>query len=117
MIEEWDFSGVDFDGLHPAECLLLEAKHGYDGFLETDDWSAGGRPSLQDWVKNLPSNPFDRMVTQAAQQHRTVKPLHPDVRLKWVFSSQETKVFVYEIFLGRGWWEIEPEHRPFSTER
>lgn len=70
MIEEWNFMGVDFDGLHPAECHLYEAKHGYDGFLEQKDWSAGGRPELQDWAENA----FEKMLQQADRQRTVVAP-------------------------------------------
>jgi len=114
MIEEWNFSGVDFDGLHPAECLLFEVKHGYDGFLETNDWNAGGRPNINPnmpWAKDI----FKRMVDQARRQHTVVAPLHPEVRLTWVFSSMETQVFVYQKFLDKGLWLIEPEHRPWNA--
>lgn len=33
MIHEWNWQGVDFDGLHPGACDIYEAKHGYEGFF------------------------------------------------------------------------------------
>ena len=113
MIEEWNFSGVDFDGLHPAECLLFEAKHGYDGFLETNDWSASGRPEPRRWAMSA----FDRMINQAGNQHAVVAPHYPEVRLTWVFSSMITKLYVFQRFLDRNWVPpINAEVRPFTQD-
>ena len=39
FIIEWEFNGREFDGFVSAECLLKEAKGGYDRFF--DEW---GRP-------------------------------------------------------------------------
>ncbi len=115
-IVEWHFMGVDFDGLHPAECHLYEAKHGYDGLLQQDDWSAAGRPKLQDWVeRSQKAKFFEKMADQARRQASVVAPLYPDVRLTWVFSSMITKLYVYEIFLkGRMVPPIDAEVRPFK---
>lgn len=111
MIEEWNFMGVDFDGLHPAECHLYEAKHGYDGFLQQDDWSAEGRPKPRArWAEG----PFKTMLEQADRQSAVVTPHYPDVRLTWVFSSMMTKLYVFEIFLDNGFVPpIDAEVRPF----
>lgn len=106
--------GVDFDGLHMAECHLYEAKHGYDGFLRQDDWSAGGRPELQDWAEEAAKGLFERMINQARRQSAVVAPHYPDVRLTWVFSSMATKLYVFEIFLKRRMVPpIDAEVRPF----
>ena len=109
-IDEWSFSRVDFDGLHPAECLLYETKHGHDNFLEQRDWSAGGRPVPQPWAMQA----FATITAQAGRQHAVISPHHPDVRLKWVFSESITSVYVYQIFINSGWWRIEREYRPFA---
>ena len=58
-IEEWEFGGVTYDCLHPTECLLIETKHGYDGFLEQKDWSASGRPQLKKWANKAEIDVFD----------------------------------------------------------
>lgn len=111
LIEEWKFMGEDFDGLHPTECHLYEAKHGYDGFLRQDDWSAGGRPKPRGrWA----DGPFEKMLEQAERQSAVVAPHYPDVRLTWVFSSMMTKLYVFQIFLDEGLAPpIDAEVRPF----
>lgn len=114
QIGEWDWLGVIFDGLHPSECHLFEAKHGYDGFLKQDDWNAEGRPGLQDWA----SNAFDKIIDQADRQHAVVVSHYPNVRLTWVFSSMITKLYVFQRFIDNGWVPpIEAEVRPFEQER
>lgn len=113
QIGEWDWLGVNFDGLHPAQCHLYEAKHGYEGFLKHDDSSAGGRPKLQDWAGNA----FDKILDQARRQHTVVKPHYPKVHLTWVFSSITTKLYLYERFSDNGWVPtIDDEVRPFTKE-
>ncbi|MFV0332837.1 MAG: Tox-REase-5 domain-containing protein [Tropicimonas sp.] len=113
LIEEWSFEGVDFDGLHPTECHLYEAKHGYDGFLE-DDW-AEGVPKLRKWAVLSARHIFDDMRDQARRQSVVVKPHYPDVKLTWVFSSMVTKLYVFNIFLNsRMVPPIDDEVRPFE---
>ncbi|WCR06369.1 Tox-REase-5 domain-containing protein [Paracoccus fistulariae] len=102
--------GVDFDGLHMAECHLYEAKHGYDGFLRQDDWSAGGRPEPHLWARGA----FDSMFDQARRQQILVLPNYPDVRLTWVFSNMMTKLYVFQRFIDEAWVPpIDAEVRPF----
>ncbi len=109
--------GVNFDGLHPAECHLYEAKHGYEGFLKQDDWSAEGRPELQDWFARSGSTVFKDMIKQADRQQAVVAPHSPEVRLTWVFSSMMTKLYVYELFLERRFAPtIEAAVRPFINK-
>lgn len=109
LIEEWQFGGSDFDGLHPAMCRLFETKHGYDGFLD-DDFSAGGRPVPKPWAMGA----FTRMVNQGRAQRGAVLPHWPEATLVWVFSHMITKLYVFEIFLTNGWVPpIEAEVRPF----
>lgn len=114
-IGEWNFMGVDFDGLHMADCHLYEAKHGYDGFLRQDDWSSEGRPKVQDWVeRSQKATVFEVILDQARRQVAVVAPHYPDVRLTWVFSSMMTKLYVFEIFLNRRMVPpIDAEVRPF----
>ena len=99
LIEEWAFSGVTFDGLHPSDCHLYEAKHGYDGFLDQDDWRPGGRPMLREWAQRSNSRVFDNMYRQARKQRDAVFPHYPKVRLTWVFSSMTTRLYVFDVFL------------------
>jgi hypothetical protein len=109
-IGEWNFSGVDFDGLHPSECLLIEAKGNHDHLLTQDDWSPSGRPFRQPWATNA----FARISKQSNSQHAAVVPHWPKVRLKWVFQTIMTKLYVAELFLQEGKVIIETEHRPFE---
>lgn len=120
LIEEWQFSTVDFDGLHPAECLLLETKHGYDGFLKdsyarTERWEYGS-PQLHDWAlrADIQRTVFDPMIRQGRRQHGAVMPHYGDVSLKWVFSHPRTSLYVGAMFLENipGWYH-EMEVRPF----
>ena len=114
-IQEWNFSGVDFDGLHPTECHLYEAKHGYDGFLE-DDW-ANGVPKLRRWVRNSKNfDTFDRFVKQAQRQHNAVVPHFGEVYLTWVFSHMITQLYVGDLLSEKveGWYH-EMEERPWES--
>jgi hypothetical protein len=114
-IEEWSFAGVEFDGLDAAQCHLYEAKHGYDGFLRTEDWSANGRPTLQPWYDRSDIMVFEEMYTEAENQARAVSQHYPNAKLTWVFSSGTTQVFVFEAFLDRGLVPpIESKLEPFS---
>jgi len=115
MIEEWTFSGVDFDGLHPTECLLFEAKHGYDGFLEMNDWTASGRPVLKGWIIASGSDPFKNARDQSRRHNAVVAPHWPDLRIKWVFSQLITLIFLQQYFLDSGFVIIDTEHRPWTT--
>ncbi|WP_319799795.1 Tox-REase-5 domain-containing protein [Roseobacter weihaiensis] len=105
QIEEWVFSVVDFDGLHPAACHLYEAKHGYERFLE-DDWG-GGAPKLRRWIQNSKGfDAFDRIVTQGRNQHTAVAPHFGEVELTWVFSHMITRLYVGDLLLREveGWY-------------
>ena len=114
IINEWHFSGIDFDGLHPAECLLFEAKHGYDDFLVQDDWSARGRPKLNPdtpWGRGI----LDRIEDRAEAKWGVCAPHYPEVRLKYVFSHSITRLYFSTRFRGLGLIHIETEHRPWSS--
>jgi hypothetical protein len=56
FIIEWEFNGREFDGFVSAECLLKEAKGGYDRFF--DEWGRPkklvGLPSRRDDGSNEP---------------------------------------------------------------
>lgn len=106
QIGEWLFSGVKFDGLHPVECHLYEAKHGYDGFLEQRDWSAQGGPQLKRWARIAEVEVFETMVVQAERQHLVVAPHFGEVHLTWVFSHMITRLYVGRLLLSgvSGWY-------------
>lgn len=109
LIQEWLIGSVRFDGMHPAECLLIEAKHGYDGFLDHSDSTPDGRPAPLVWAKGV----FRKFLIEADAQNNLVFPHHPTARLRWVFSNQTTMIYVSEIFLRQRMWNIEVEWRPF----
>lgn len=110
-IIEWHY-GVDFDGLDPDECLLYEAKHGYDSYLVQDDWRASGRPEISpkaDFADML----FRRIVVRAGVQIAIVAA-HPEARLRYVFSESSTHVFLGKLLIEAGHFKIETEHRPWG---
>lgn len=115
-IEEWRFGAVEFDGLHPANCHLYEAKHGYDGFLVQNEWGIGGVPELQDWAERakIQNSVFSPMIREGANQHFQVSPYYGEVSLTWVFSHMITRLYVGRLLLDTvpGWYH-EMEVRPF----
>ena len=119
LIEEWQFSGPKFDGIHPEKCQLFEAKHGYDGFLEasytpTERWPHG-RPILKEWAakSGVWNNTFEPIIKQAKRQFTAVYP-HFEVDLAWVFSEQITSTYVMmEIYQAGVDWSYDWEVRPF----
>ena len=121
MIEEWRFNGVDFDGLHPTECHLYEAKHGYDGFLEDSytptEQQPYGTPQLREWADaaGIYESVFVPMLRQARRQHLAVSPHFGDVALTWVFSHMITRLYVGALlFEDISGWYHELEVRPFQ---
>lgn len=116
LIGDWLFSEIKFDGLHPVECHLYEAKHGYDGFLE-DDWAAGV-PKLRGWAiaAGVQDNVFAPIVEQAGRQHAAVFPHFGEVYLTWVFSHMITRLYVGDLVLEDvvGWYH-EMEVRPWES--
>ncbi|MEJ6404611.1 Tox-REase-5 domain-containing protein [Yoonia sp. 2307UL14-13] len=122
-IQEWEWKGIDFDALHPTECHLYEAKHGYNGFLRhsdvpTPEWEHGV-PELQEWAtrKGGTLQAFRRMVIQGRNQHLAVAPHNGEVHLTWVFSHGITRTYVGALFLTEidGWYH-EMEVKPFGGQ-
>lgn len=113
-IGEWSWAGIDFDGLHPMECQLFEVKLGYDGFLQQKDWSPDGRPVIREWYRRVGGQAFNIMEAQARRHTRVVLPHYPKVRITWVFSSELTKLYMFQIFLNRRYVPpIDAEVRPY----
>lgn len=113
QIEEWNFSGIDFEGLHPAFCHLFEAKHGYDNFLD-EHWD-GTPPTLKDWARAADIQVFAIFVVQGTAQHGAVSPHYGEVKLTWIFSSMVTRLHVGSLFLASiPTWYHEMEVRPFG---
>ncbi|HFF4695846.1 TPA: Tox-REase-5 domain-containing protein [Acinetobacter baumannii] len=78
-VQEWAVSGVEFDGLWPMECILVEAKGRYAQFLH-------GKPDF------LRDDIFNKMLAEAASQ-KLVKDRFKKAKLSWYFYEQETKVY------------------------
>lgn len=74
-IDEWVFNGREFDGFVSAECLLKEAKGGYDQFF--DEW---GRPKKW-WTSNVVG-----MIEQIGSQSVVAMP-RPPIRLEWFWQE------------------------------
>jgi hypothetical protein len=79
QIQEWNVSGVSFDGLWPMECILVEAKGRYAQFLE-------GKPIF------MKREIFKKMQAEALSQ-KAVKDTFKSAKLSWYFYEQETKLF------------------------
>lgn len=75
FIDEWEFNGRDFDGFVSADCLLKEAKAGYDRFF--DEW---GRPKKW-WAYNV-----DEMIGKILDQSKDAVP-RPPIRLEWFWQE------------------------------
>ncbi|HEC0039568.1 TPA: hypothetical protein R1Q66_001964 [Acinetobacter baumannii] len=78
QIQEWNVSGVSFDGLWPMECILVEAKGRYAQFLD---------PKMHKFIKK---NVFNLMYKEAEGQ-RTVVLMLKGAKLQWYFYEKETK--------------------------
>lgn len=76
FIMEWDFAGTKFDGFVSAQCLLQDAKAGYDKFFNI--WDAFDYP-FQKIV-------FEKMTDDAVVQNNKAVP-KPPVQLRWYFQE------------------------------
>jgi Restriction endonuclease fold toxin 5 len=80
QIEEWMFSGVSFDGLHPSRCQLIEAKGRY-GFAFSNPNAVEPLPS--DWAKSI----FDDMKAEFRRQYYALTPYGVQTELLWVLHT------------------------------
>ena len=87
FIMEWNFNGVKFDGFFSGQCLLKEAKGGYDRFF--DEW---GVP-LEWWAYNV-----TEMLDEVRRQSLAAIP-RPPVRLEW-FSQEPVSYRYFSKVLG-----------------
>jgi Restriction endonuclease fold toxin 5 len=76
FIMEWTFNGIEFDGFVSAQCLLQEAKAGYDQFF--DMWG-GFKYDFQERI-------FIDMEDDAIKQNQAAVP-KPPVQLRWYFQE------------------------------
>lgn len=75
FIMEWVYNGREFDGFISAECLLKEAKGGYDKFF--NDW---GQPE-EWWAYNVKD-----LIDQMSGQNLDAMP-RPPIRLEWFWQE------------------------------
>ena len=82
----------EFDGFKPAECLLMEAKAGYDQFF------SGPGEFEYDFKKRI----IHDMVGQVGLQNKAAQP-RPPVKLHWYFMEPWTYAYLKPMF-----FEISP---------
>jgi hypothetical protein len=75
FITEWLYNGVEFDGFDLSQCLLKEAKAGYDQFFT--EW---GEPKAW-WAHNV-----EGFVAQIRLQDSAATP-NPPVNLEWYWQE------------------------------
>ncbi|QBP75869.1 hypothetical protein E2K99_13010 [Herbaspirillum huttiense] len=92
FLTEWKYDKREFDGFKPAECLLMEAKAGYDQFF------SGPGEFEYDFQKRI----IHDMVGQARLQNIAAQP-RPPVKLHWYFMEPWTYAYLKPMF-----FEISP---------
>jgi Restriction endonuclease fold toxin 5 len=80
QIEEWMFSGVSFDGLHPSRCQLIEAKGRY-GFLFVNP--NGLRPDVHPWADGA----VRTLKAEFQRQYYALTPYGTKTELLWVIHT------------------------------
>lgn len=99
-LTEWAFNGVSFDGFVSGQCLLKEAKAGYDQFF--DQWGGFKYPFQQ--------KIFEKMTNQAVSQNNAAIP-KPPTQLQWNFMEPTSYRYMSKV-LSRATPEIEVLYRP-----
>lgn len=100
FIMEWTFNGIEFDGFVSSQCLLQEAKAGYDQFF--DEWGE----FRYDFQRDI----FIDMMTDAIRQNVAAVP-KPPVQLRWYFQELVSYRYMQKI-LQRATPEIEVLFQP-----
>lgn len=100
FIMEWAFNGVVFDGFVSGQCLLQDAKAGYDQFF--DEWGEF-RYDFQERI-------FLGMVNDADKQNRAAAP-KPPVQLRWYFQEPVSYRYMQKI-LSKSAPQIETVYQP-----
>ncbi|WP_299540855.1 Tox-REase-5 domain-containing protein [uncultured Herbaspirillum sp.] len=88
FLTEWKYDKREFDGFKPVECLLMEAKAGYDQFF------SGPGEFEYDFKKRI----IHDMVGQARLQNIAAQP-RPPVKLHWYFMEPWTYAYLKPLFL------------------
>lgn len=100
FIMEWEFAGTKFDGFVSAECLLQDAKGGYDKFF--NQWRGFDYP--------FQGEIFREMMEDAVVQNNKAVP-KPPVRLRWYFQEPVSYKYMQRILQAAA-PEIEIEYQP-----
>lgn len=98
QLTEWSYRNVDFDGFDSSQCLLKEAKAGYDPFFDDD-----GDP--EPWFKGV-----NGIQKQAASQAAVANP-SPPVQLRWYFMQPLLYRYCTKLFASMR-LRIETVHQP-----
>lgn len=99
-LSEWLFSGVQFDGFDPSQCLLKEAKARYDQFF--DQWGGFEYP--------FQGKIFEKMTGEAISQNNVAIP-KPPTQLQWNFMEPISFRYMSKI-LSKATPEIEVLYTP-----
>lgn len=100
FIMEWEFAGTRFDGFVSPECLLQDAKAGYDQFFNL--WGGFDYP--------FQGEIFREMMEDAVVQNNKAVP-KPPVRLRWYFQEPVSYRYMQRILQAAA-PEIEIEYQP-----
>jgi len=76
FLTEWKYEGREFDGFKAAECLLMDAKAGYDQFFVAPN----------QFKYHFQREIMSDMVEKARKQHGVALP-RPPVQLRWYFQE------------------------------
>lgn len=97
-LTEWSYLSVDFDGFDSSQCLLKEAKAGYDTFFDED-----GDPVP--WFKGVNG------IQKQAVSQATVADTAPQIKLRWYFMQPLLYRYCTKLFSSLR-LKIETEHHP-----
>lgn len=105
-IEEWKFSGIDFDGIDQTACLLVETKGRY-GFMFYPP--NGLFPSIAPWGEDEEKKMTER---QFPSQYYAVFPYQDHASLLWVIHNWSLWIYMGAFVSDYGSF-ANVEHRPF----
>lgn len=125
-IEEWEWKrgrAGSWDGLHHAECKLIECKLGFRDFINEDllcpvalgdpmpivGPHLSGNPK-KPWLPSL----YDAWENPILAQHAAFNPDWPIVSLEWTFSDDDVR-YCFSLILGDlDIFNIEARHVPYE---
>ena len=125
-IEEWEWKrgrAGSWDGLHYAQCKLIECKLGYRDFVDESLLRAAAMgeaaPGQLPHTSPNPAKPWlpplsEEWSGQIAAQHAAFDPDWPVVTLEWTFSDNDVLYCFLLILSDMGIFNIEPRHVPYD---